>query len=275
MLNKLKKIKSYISLLRYRRTIARDKLLQEQRKNPLTIPVIIINFNQLYYLRQLIDFLLERQFQHIVIVDNNSDYPPLMQYYLEMKNRISVEYMENNYGHMVFFREKSLQQKYGRGYFFLTDADILPNPMLPTDFAQKMLKHLDHYFKGITKVGFALDISDIPDHYPLKNKVLEWEGQFWKMEVEPQIYKSSVDTTFALYKPGYPDNFNDNTFLQGIRLAGNFTAKHGGWYVNPENFTEENLYFINSVSKSSTWKLNSHGEHDSKGQAFSKENNNE
>lgn len=104
-----------------------------------------------------------------------------------------------------------------------------------------VLNPLDHYSRGITKVGFALDISDIPDHYPPKNKVLEWERQFWNMEVEPEIYKSSLDTTFALYKPGYPQNFNNNTFLQGIRLAGNFTAKHGDWYINPENFTEKKL----------------------------------
>lgn len=267
MPNIIKRIKSYLLLLKYRRLVKLQTLIKEQRVNPLSIPVIIINFNQLFYLRQLVNFLIKRNFSNILIVDNNSDFQPLLEYYEEMKDIITVEYMDQNYGHMVFFTQKWLQEKYGRGYFFLTDADIVPNPELPENFARKMLEYLDQYFMRITKVGFALKISDIPEFYPPKRKVLKWEKQFWKMEVEPNVYKASTDTTFALYKPQYPKNFNDVKFLRSIRLAGKFTAKHGGWYVDPNKYSEENLHYIKSVSMSSTWKLDAKGAHDNRGKS--------
>ena len=173
--------------------------------------------------------------------------------------------MDKNEGHMVFFNNTMLQKKYGKGYYVVTDSDIVLNNKLPLDFMDEMLRYMDKYFKRITKVGLALDIKNLPEFYPLKNKVIEWEKQFWTQEIEPNIFKASVDTTFALYKPQYPKSFNNVNFLRGIRMAGKFMAKHGGWYIDPLNYSEENLHYIKSVKKSSSWKLDEAGKHDNKG----------
>lgn len=261
------KIKTYYNYLKYLSLRRNNPLVVSQLKDPLTIPIIIINYNQLQYLKELLNFLFKRNFKNIVILDNQSDYEPLLEYYKEIKDKVSVELLDKNYGHMVFFENKKLQEKYGKGFFVVTDADVVPNENLPENFMNKLLDLLHYYFKNVTKVGFALDLETIPDFYPMKEKVISWEKQFWDIEIEKDLYKANVDTTFALYKPNYPQNFNDLNFLRGIRIGGNFTALHGGWYINPNKFTEENLHYIKSVGKSSTWKLDEQGQHDNKGQA--------
>lgn len=261
------KIRKVRNKFLYKHFIQNDQHIKSQRSNPLSIPVIIINFNQLYYLKQLINFLQKRKFENIVIIDNKSDYPPLLEYYQTIDKEVTIERMSGNFGHKVFFENEELQQKYGKGYFVLTDPDIVPNEKLPNNFMSEMISKMDQYHNKVTKVGFALDIETIPDYFPLKEKVIKWEKKFWKDRLEDNVYKAYVDTTFALYKPYYPMKFNNLPFLEGIRIGGDYTALHGGWYMDPQNYTEEYLHYIKSVDKSSSWKLNTKGEHDNKGTA--------
>lgn len=256
--------------LHYFLSIKLNKNLKKQRQNPKSIPVIIINYNQLYYLKILVNFLQERKFENIIIVDNNSDYPPLLEYYKSIKEFITIETMSSNLGHLVFFENKDLQKKYGNGYFVLTDPDIVPNGNLPEDFLAQMISILDDYFSTTTKVGFALDLETIPDTFPLKQKVLKWEKKFWKNKLKDNLYRANIDTTFALYKPYYPKHYKDLPFFQGVRVADKYTAIHGGWYIDPLQYSEENLHYIKSVDKSSSWKLDNHGKHDNKGTAVYK-----
>ena len=236
-------------------------LVNRQRKYPHSIPVIIINYNQLENLRNLVDFLQERKVENIIIIDNKSDYPPLLQYYENIKLEVTIEFMQENYGHLVFFNNKHLQEKYGKGYYFLTDADILPNPNLPSNFIEIMIKKMDRYFDKILKIGFALDLETIPDTYPLKEKVCNWENRFWSNQIEKDVYIADIDTTFALYKPKYPLKFNvhPDHFYKAIRLAGNFTCKHMGWYLDPKNLTEEQIHYMKTSSTSNTWKFDENG----------------
>lgn len=253
------KLLNHLHYLYYLFLVKTSRLIKSQRQNPLSIPILIINFNQLNYLKKLLYFLKERGFENIVIIDNLSTYPPLLEFYKTLESPITIEYMKKNYGHKVFFENKELQQKYGRGYYVITDADILPNQNLPTDFMYHLIEMLDLYFKRVTKVGFALDIKDIPDTYALKDKVITWEKRFWINPITQDRYLNWIDTTFALYKPMYPNNFNDFDFLDAIRIAGNYTSKHGGWYLNTNNLTDEQKYYFNTVNGSSSWRIDEQG----------------
>lgn len=51
------------------------------------------------------------------------------------------------------------------------------------------------------KAGFSICIDDLPDHYKLKEKVIEWESVFWKEEIEPNIFKALIDTTLLYISP--------------------------------------------------------------------------
>lgn len=257
--------KSFLRSVLYQFTILFNSSVTKQRKKPNSIPVIIINFNQLDNLKKLVDFLLERKIENIVIIDNKSDYPPLLAYYKTIQPKVKVELMNENCGHMVFFENQDLQKKYGQGYYFITDVDILPNPDLPKDFIKTMIKKMDKYNKKIVKVGFALDIDSIPDYYPLKEKVVNWERKFWEKEFEKDVFLADVDTTFALYKPFYPSKFKvrQRNFYRAIRIGGNFTSKHMGWYLDPKNLTAEQNHYIKTSSISNSWKFDEKGNLDS------------
>lgn len=231
-----------------------DKNIIEQKKNFKNIPIIIINFNQLFYLQKLIDALIKRQYFNIIIIDNNSTYKPLLKYYDEIaKKNIIVEKLDQNVGHLVLYSVKKLLTKYVNGYYFLTDADIVPNNNLPEDFALKMIEDLENNNFNITKVGFALDLEDIPETYPLKQKVIDWEKKFWDNQIGKYIYKANVDTTFALYRPYYKKYKYQNNFVKGLRLAGEFTAKHGGWYLDRNNLSDESIFYSKHANNSASW----------------------
>lgn len=253
LINKVQEKLSYLTYLVMKYT---SPTVKSQFKNSKKVPVIIINYNQLFYLEKLVEFLLDREIQNIIIIDNKSDYQPLLQYYEAISSKVTVEIMDKNYGHMVFFQNEKLRKKYGRGFYFLTDADIVPNPSTPIDFVERMIFLLEKYFSKITKVGFALEIQDIPEYYHFKDRVQKWETQFWNLEVGNCIFKADIDTTFALYKPCYPDMFNQKRFLQGLRLGGEFVAKHGGWYIDHQLLTEEQKHYIASTNDSASWSIN-------------------
>ncbi|MFV0196388.1 glycosyltransferase family 2 protein [Empedobacter falsenii] len=208
----------------------------------------------------MIDFLIDRGFENIVIIDNKSTYPPLLEYYDTIKKSVTIEFMNDNYGHMVFFENKNLQEKYGKGYYVLTDADIVPNENLPVDFMSVMLNYLERYFRAINKVGFALRIDDIPDYFPFKEKVLEWEEKYWKNKISDNLFKADIDTTFALYKPNYPTCFNNVNFYRGLRISDSFNSSHGGWYKNFDKLSDEDKFYQLTASTSSSWNVNERGE---------------
>lgn len=237
-----------------------NSLIKSQIKNPLTIPIVIINFNQLFFLEKLVDDLLQRGFQNIVIIDNKSSYPPLLSYYQKISQQVAIEYMDDNYGHLVFFKTAYLQHKYARGYYVITDPDIGMNPRLPIHFMDFLIELLNKKFNSLTKVGFALNITDIPDSYLLKDKVIQWEQQFWQNQIAADLFEAGIDTTFALYKPGYPKFFKNEPFVKAIRVGGDFTAIHGGWMIDSTNLTDENQYYMkHSSTVSNSWKYDKEG----------------
>jgi hypothetical protein len=235
-----------------------NSLIRNQIKQPLSIPIIIISFNQMFYLKKLIDFLLKSKFTNIIIVDNKSTYPPLLAYFndIETNDQITIHRLTENKGHLVFWEDKTLFQKYSKGYYVVTDADIVPIENIPINFITQFRKLLDKY-NDITKVGFSLFLEDIPDSNPNKGNIINWEQQFWSKK-ENNFFKASIDTTFALYRPNY--NRNTKDFLKGIRTDKPFTARHGGWYVNPNELTEEQKYYIQTASSSSSWLTDEKGE---------------
>jgi hypothetical protein len=228
-----------------------NSVVRKQLSNPKSIPIIIINYNQLFYLKKNIDILIKCDFQNIFIIDNCSTYPELLEYYDQINRDVTVISLKKNYGHKVLFKNKKLFKRLCGGFYFLSDADIVLNVNLPNNFRDIYLKTLisNHFF--ITKVGSALDISDIPDCYPLKRKVLLWEEKFWVRKLSNGMFKGEIDTTFALYKPCYfPNRFTD--FSSAIRIAGDFTSKHGGWYICKGDLIKERTFYLNN-NISTSW----------------------
>jgi len=243
-------VKTVIFYLRYFAAVLFVNELRKQHFNTKRIPIFIISFNQLEYLKKLLNFLWTNEYLNIIIIDNNSTYKPLLSYFEEIKDKVKIVTSEKNYGHLAFWELEDQLKEYTNGYYVVTDPDIVPIHECPGDFLKK--------FKSIllrnplkTKVGFSLSINNIPDTNPNKNKILNWESKFWSVKTKENNYIAPIDTTFALYRPFY--KYSSYNFYRAIRTNYPYTAIHGGWYVNPNNMTEEQVYYVKTTNSSSSW----------------------
>lgn len=227
-----------------------------QNKNYREIPIIIISFNQLFYLKRLIDFLKNFNYNNIVIIDNNSTYKPLLEYFNEIESVVTIHRLKQNYGHLVFWKVKELFEKYSKGYYVVTDADINPVRECPEDFLLKFKHILDNDFK-FNKVGFSLKIDDIPLTNLNREKIIKWESRFWEKKTSEDDFIAKIDTTFALYRPSYKYNFDN--FMIAIRTKFPVQAIHGGWYIDNKNLSREQDFYYKNCDFSSSWLTDGEG----------------
>ncbi len=208
------------------------------------IPIFIISFNRLSYLKQLVEYLENKNYTNINIIDNKSTYGPLLDYLKNSKHK--VYYMDKNYGHRVFWECNLFNEIINNEYYIVTDNDVLPTENCPDNFAE-MFYDILQTNPCITKVGFSLKIDDIDDSYELKKSVLKLEKPFYSIKKRYEdifIYEAQIDTTFALYKP----KIDMDKFYYAIRTGSPYQARHLPWYPN-KNKTEEEIYYIKTHKK--------------------------
>jgi hypothetical protein len=214
----------------------------------MNIPVYIIAYNNLYYVKKMVN-QLEKYTKNINIIDNKSTYQELLDYYENEYKYVLIK-MPKNCGHIVYLKEffYQLPEK-----FIITDPDLELNPELPNNFIAEMDKISEKY--KVWKVGFALDISDHDKMFPDKDyldgySIYDFESQYWKEEIEKNIYVGGIDTTFCLCNKKYLKN---SQYVPALRMAGNFTAKHLPWYIdNWKNFPQSEIDFYDKNNISST-----------------------
>lgn len=213
------------------------------------INVFIISYNRLTYLKKLVDWLIKAGFEKIHIVDNASTYPPLLEYF--KKTKAKVHRLDKNWGHLAVWECGEFDAILKKENYIVSDCDVLPVEECPLEVASYFKNILDRY-PEIAKVGFGLRIDDLPEKYVFKKNVLKWEQQFWEKKIEKGLFSASIDTTFALYRPGiYPKN---NQWWQSIRTDFPYVAKHLPWYENSEKLSAEDLFYQNSLQdKASFW----------------------
>ena len=205
-----------------------------------SIPIFIISYNRLSYLKQLVSRLEEMGKKNIKIIDNHSTYPPLLEYYMTIPYR--VFYMDDNYGHMVFWKKDDFK-KYRNNFYMITDSDVIPSKECPNDFVERFISILKEY-PNIRKVGFSLRIENLPDN---KNSddIKKIECEYWKHRIRRiEAYIASIDTTFALYAPD--DISPQNDFFSGIRTDKPYDALHLPWYRDSEIVSEEEMFYSNT-----------------------------
>lgn len=213
------------------------------------VPIIINNYNRLYYLKLLIESLESRGYYNIHILDNLSTYPPLLEYYKTCK--YNVIRLSENLGYCAIWRSKVYDQ-FKHNYYVYTDSDMQIDPNCPDDFMEKFMRIMNRKFYA-QKVGFSLRIDDLPDTFANKNKVIEWEKKYWANEEIPGAYRANIDTTFALYRP-YCFGAASNVKLM-YRTDFPYVIKHLPWYIDSSNLTEEESFYVRSLKKSTHWSI--------------------
>lgn len=203
--------------------------------------VFIINYNRLTLMKNMADFLYEHGLD-VYIIDNNSTYKPLLDYYSE--TRYNVLKMDKNYGHKVFWEQDIYNKLDLNERYILTDSD-LDISQIPDDFLNVLEKGLDKY-PNLEKCGFSLNIDDLPINKNSES-VKNWEQRFWLQPLDDIYFKAPIDTTFALY------NVNKHS-LSGIRTNKPYTAKHVPWYyTNYNELPEDEKFYLDTITTLTSW----------------------
>lgn len=208
------------------------------------IPIVINNRNRLTTTKNMVEKLLAlNEKEHIIILDNGSEYPPLLEWYDSllachiMRKRVHVYFLPN-LGHLALW-EIEMQKLLGE-YFVYTDSDIELNTAFPANWKEIMLNTILE--TGINKSALAIKLDDIPDHYLLKNQVMHNENRWWKVEAKRDCYYADTDTTFFMMK-----NIWDNQF-PSVRIAQqNMICRHLPWYLDLSNLDEEERYYLDRI----------------------------
>lgn len=209
------------------------------------VPVVINNFNRVAVLEQLVDWLARAGMRRIFILDNDSTYPPLLEFYRRVRH-VEVVFLRRNLGFRALWRSSFFRRVMGH-YYVYTDPDVLPVEECPGDVVRVLFDALVR-FPDKQKAGMGLKIDDLPTCFSRHEEVARWEQKFWRVELAPGIYDAPADTTFALYRPWARGGW----WIPGLRLGAPHLLRHLPWYADSNHPDDEERYYQSRIQRASS-----------------------
>lgn len=210
------------------------------------VPIFINARDRLGVMKKLIDWLLNAGYRKLIILDNNSTYPPLLEYYsaLERDSRLKIIRLGKNLGYRALWLSGVLETLKIATPYVYTDPDILPIEACPKDFIKRLIKILDSNHE-IRKVGLGLVYDDIT--FFDRERIQNFEANFYaNTRVGDNLYSAQVDTTFALYS-----NVRHYNLRFSLRTTGDLQAYHLSWYFDYDNLPADEKYYTEHADKNS------------------------
>jgi hypothetical protein len=201
-----------------------------------TTPIYINVRDRVSDLRNLVTWLEEAGHENIIMLDNQSTYLPLLEFFETSSHE--VIHLDDNYGAKSLWAAELVPDE----WFVYTDPDVLPVEECPTDVVDFLHALLSFYTHS--KAGLGFYVEDTPD---FRSK--DWERALIGItskqfpnpivrEMQPGVFDSKIDTTFALYRP------NARFMIEpAIRTGHPYVMRHLPWYrlATP---TEEEQYYL-------------------------------
>ena len=187
-------ISAYKSAEFIKEIINKEKLYDNNK-----IPAFINNYNRITLTKNTADWLSKYNCIPIII-DNNSTYEPLLDYY--NKTEYVVIKLNQNLRSRALWNANILQVLglENKRYIY-TDPD-LNYDNIPDNWLEILNNGLNKYSK-YSKIGFSLKIEHLKGtNNEFKEKKYKWESQFWIDKLEDLYFSANIDTTFALYREG-------------------------------------------------------------------------
>jgi hypothetical protein len=214
------------------------------------IPIFITIFDRLEVLKTSIQSYYDNistPFE-IIIHDQGTTYQPTLDW---VKTCGFKYYKSENSGNAVGNSIKEWYKTNDSPFYVVTDPDIAL-----VDTNKDILEVFMEFLKvfDVPVVGCSLDRSDIPDYYPLKQKVLDSHHRQFGVQRTGSYNNLSyieafIDTTFAMYR----SDFEFKKHNKGIRVLKPYEAKHLDWYINPNNLTADQIYYMKTTNERGHW----------------------
>lgn len=202
--------------------------------NSYDVPVVINTRDRLTDLLALLGWLEGAGYDNIVLLDQASTWPPLLNYLDTTPHKV-VRCKDN-----IGSRAPWLYDVYERaGWMVYTDCDCVPIEECPDDVVAHLHALLMNH-PEFPKAGLGIYIRDLGqfrDRYReelFHNAAENWLGD---------CHQAKVETTFALYRPGVPFSFD------AVRSRYPYEARHLPFYREGCP-TEEDLYYLDRARPS-------------------------
>ena len=220
----------------------------------MSIPVYINVRNRVTTTRALADQVAAIPNALPILVDNASDYQPLLNWYATCP--YEVVHLGENVGHhapwlRVIPPAGGFVRKYGSAYYVVTDCD-LDISECPQDVLC-VLREPFGWARGMIKSGLSLMIDDLPEW---QSSVRGWESRWWKKPLaDGRFYDALIDTTFAMYDCRTPRKTAMTVVgVPAARSAPPYQARHMPWYLDGDNLDDENRHYFATANASNSWK---------------------
>lgn len=216
------------------------------------IPFLICNFNQLTYLRNLINQIRWYYPENrIYVVDNGSDYEPLLRYYANSSFHL-IACMENDF--IGNLKNALSSSSIDLEYYVITDPDISILPTTPPNFLEIFKAAIDNH--GFHHAGFGLKVDDIPAWNPKAGWIQGDERALLNSPVtithdgvNYPAWRAPIDTCFALYKrdnSGWQAPMSGEHWSNSVRI---FEAVHLPWYLDAKNLNPEMQHYYETCKR--------------------------
>ena len=217
----------------------------------MKIPVIINNRNLLTYPKQMFEDLKSfNDIGDITIVDNDSTYEPLLEWY-ETKPCEIIK--TSNNGHLSPWLI-DLPKKLTSEFYVVTDSD-LDLSTTPKDSLLFLVNKMNKY-PEYCKIGLSLKNWLVSENSPYHNFLKNWAITNWDINsvYDGLLPNQKIDTTFALY--------NINRHYRGHNCATYlpYSVNHIPWeftndlIMNMEEMNYEYYYYLKNSNNSSSYK---------------------
>ena len=203
----------------------------------MSVPVFIAVRDRVTALRQLVGWLERAGHDRIVLMDQDSTWPPVLEYLAESPHdvRRCVNAGARAVWHLGLARRGE--------WFVVSDPDIVPHEDCPLDAVEHLRDLLERHPEH-RKAGLGLYLDDVPCDMPS----LPHERSLVdpRRLIEPDAYDSLIDTTFALHRPGTPFMY------EAIRTGAPYLARHtsAAWY--PDMYGDEDRHYLGRATRGPT-----------------------
>jgi hypothetical protein len=206
------------------------------------IPIFLIARDRVTCLSELAKWC-EGQLDPIVIIDNDSTYPPLLEWYRTCPYK--VIFLGKNLKKWSPWRSGIVQSMKGDEFYIVSDPDVLPVDECPRDWLELFKEALTRY-KEIIKVGFGLTAGN--EDNPVQSRARTWAKKIQSATYrkDKRFWSWGIDSTFALYRSSQSSLIDKKRILlskPALRSKPPYVAAHEGWHLDIECLSEELRYY--------------------------------